>query len=182
MPLIDLATARDACNITSGDATKDAWLVTAIDAASEVIEYHAGRAAGSRTVALNGGKAELNLPDAPSSVTSVTVDGVATTDYSVNLAAGILSRGTGASAGSSPFPYGVGNVVVVYVVAEVAPSSKARACTELVQHWFQNGQQGSRPAFGGAAADAPGASTYAVPRRVMELLAPSGPTRMPGFA
>lgn len=182
MALIDLATARDACNIQAGDSGKDAWLLVAIDAASEVIEYHAGRATQTRTVSVSGGSSAALLPDAAVSITSVTVDGAATTDYSADLGAGVLYRGTGSSAGSSAFPAGVGNVVVVYVVAEAAPVSKAQACGELVRHWFQNGQQGSRPSFGGASADVTAPASYAVPRRVLELLEASGPTRMPGIA
>lgn len=181
MPLIDLATARDACNLQTGDTDKDPWLMRAIDSASEVVEYHAGRAAGPRTVTLNGGRAALLLPDAATAVTAVEVGGVATTDYSADLGAGILYRGTGSACGTLPFPSGVGNVEVTYAVAEAAPASKAAACTELVRVWFQGSQQGQRPAFGGDGAPETLAA-YAIPANVMRLLAPSAPSRMPGIA
>lgn len=178
MALIDLATARDACNLQDGDTDKDSWLTSAIDAASEVIEYHAGRAAELRTVALNGGRPSVLLPDAVTSVSEVKVNGTATTAYTVDAPAGVLWCGPN---GASTFPAGVGNVEVTYMVAEVAPVSKAAACTELVRVWFQGSQQGHRPGFGGEDV-ADFARSYEMPTDVFKLLAPSVPSRMPGIA
>lgn len=184
MALATLADVRDACNIIDGDTSKDLWLDRQLDAATAVIEHIVGPLdVAAVTWTTDGGESAALLPERASSITTVTVNGTATTDYTPDLDAGIIYYGTGAAAGRSPFPAGRANVVVSYTVGdeEVAPIAVS-ACTELVRHWFQNGQQGSRPAFGGAAVETQQVQglPYAVPHRVKEMLAPLASRKLRG--
>lgn len=83
---------------------------------------------------------------------------------------------------AAPFLPGKGNVRVDYTAGmDPVPAHVLLAIEELVRHWWQWGQQGNRPAFGGGTDDTPAAGMgYAVPNRVVELLKPS--ERIPGMA
>lgn len=181
MALATLTDVRDACNITASDSSKDGWLIEAIDAATEVVQEITGVVeATTLTATLSGGGVAVVLPETPTSVTSVVVDGDAWTEHSVSGA--VVYAGSGRSVRRTQFPPGAGNVVVSYQCGEAAvPAAVKMALCELVRHWFQNGQQGSRPAFGGSATEVPGAP-YAVPRRVVELLEPFAKARKTGMA
>lgn len=184
MALASLSEARDACNLQDDDTGKDAWLTTALDAATTVIENIVGPLeSATRTWVTDGGEASVLLPERATAVTSVTVDGAATEAYTADLDAGVVHYGTGASAGLSLFPAGRANVIVAYEVGEDdVPPVAAQACVELVRHWFQNGQQGQRPGFGGETIPEqafPG-SGYAVPKRVTELLQSLASRRLRG--
>lgn len=184
--IVSLSQVKAGLNIPASDTTKDDWLVDALEAATPVIENIAGAIVPtSLTETHNGGSATVLLYERVNAITSVTVDGVvlSASDYSVDKTAGILYRGTGLAAGSYAFSPGIGNVVVVYTTGfAVTPANVRLATCELIRHWAQNGQQGSRPAFGGAAVEAPMGASFAVPRRVMELLEPSASNAMPGLA
>jgi hypothetical protein len=179
--IVSLSEIKDACNAASSTA-KDDWFIDQLATAREVIEYHAGAIVAATVVRdANGGKPAILLHERAASVTTVTVDGAAITDYTVDEDAGVLYNGTGASAGCTPFAYGIGNVQITYETGHtVTPSSARTAAIELVRHWYQNGQLGSRPAFGGAAAEPGTPLSFAVPRRVLEHLAPLASNRMPG--
>lgn len=180
--IVSLSEIKDACNAGS-DATKDDWFIDQLATAREVIEYHAGAIVAATAVQkANGGKPAILLHERATSITSVLIDGVASTDWEVDEEAGVLYSGSGASAGATPFAYGIGNVVITYETGhDVTPSSARTAAIELVKHWYQNGQLGARPAFGGAAVEPGTPPSFAVPRRVLEHLAPMASNRMPGF-
>lgn len=181
--IVSLSEIKDACG-ASGDDSKDDWFIDQLATAREVIEYHAGAIVAATGVVqkANGGKPAILLHERATSITSVLIDGVASTDWVVDEEAGVLYNGAGASAGASPFAYGVGNVVVTFETGhDVTPASARTAAIELVRHWYQNGQLGSRPAFGGAAVEPGMPPSFAVPRRVLEHLAPLAFNRMPGF-
>lgn len=182
MPLVTLDQAKDACNIDPADTTKDPKLSSLIDAASEYVEFAVGRIeVATRTVTRDGGRRAVLLPDAATSITTVKVGGTATTDYTPDLGAGIVYCG----GGSSSFPSGIANVEVTYVTGLAdMPATITEATLALVQHWFQFGQQGQRPAFGGdqPTEQAWTPSGFAVPKRVAELLEPFAANRMPGIA
>lgn len=184
MALIDLAAARDACNLQDGDTGKDAWLTSAIDAASAVIEDIVGAVSqASRTATLSGGGVAVVLPFTPTDVTSVTADGEVWASYCVSGA--VVYAGSGSFVRRTTFPPGAGNVVVEYEVgSDDVPPAIAMATSELVRHWFQFGQQGQRPGFGGETIPEqawPGSGS-AVPKRVMELLEPYASGRRTGLA
>jgi len=183
--LITLAEARASLGwsvsaVTGNDADLEAY----IEAATPVIENITGPILErAETYTFDGGRPYVMLPVRFASVVSVTVDGVAVTDYVADLTAGIISVGTNGLVGW--FASGVQNVVVVVNVgtaaneSEVAPNVKL-ATRELVRFWWQQGRQANTPAFG----DAPDVGTvpmgFAVPKRVMELLQSS--PKLPGFA
>jgi hypothetical protein len=101
--------------------------------------------------------------------------------YSFETSGRLIRRSSGGAI--RVFPPGFGNIHVVYVAgrATVPPNVKL-ATLELVRHLFQLSQQGGRPSFGGGALEegpwAP--SGFAVPTRVIELLAPN--RRYPSIA
>lgn len=118
------------------------------------------------------------LPFRFNTVTSVTVDGVAVTDYVVDALSGLIHSGTESS--PTDFNSGTLNVDVVVTVgyATIPPNVK-KAALALVTHWWQQGEQGNRPAFGDTSNDP--AIAFGVPtRRLAELL--GGSEAVPGFA
>lgn len=142
--------------------------------ATEVIEDIVG-AVLIRTVIqpADGGKSGIALWERPSSITSVTVDGVANTEYVPNLNAGIVY----ADGGRGRFPEGRQNIVVTYRTgAASVPPSIQLAARELIRHLWQIGQQA--PSAGAQPAYVPNPkqmgltpSGFAVPNRVIELCA-----------
>ena len=180
--IIPLADARAALNTTTGTRVNDDELLLYIAATTEVIEDIVGAVLSTtKTETFDGGGNAVLLSERAASITSVTVGGVATTDYVANLAAGIVYAG---STGASSFTPGVQNVVVTYStgVSSIEPNILL-AAREEVRFLYQIGQQGGRPSLGGAPADLSWTpSGFAVPQRVIELCAPSAARRMPGFA
>ena len=159
---------------------QDSLIEDYVSAATNVIEGLPDigpQFAESRTLTFDGGTHELRLPFKFNTVTSITVDGVADTGYVANGPAGIISA---SSDGWGWWEQGIQNVVVVVTVgnATITPNVKL-AARELVTHWWRQGQQGNRPAFGDTSTDP--AVSFGVPtRRLMELLG-SG-TGVSGFA
>lgn len=176
--LIDLADAKASLGITT--TTNDNDIQRYIGAATPVIEKITGPILlGSRTYTCDGGRAAVVLPYRFNSVTSVTESGTLTTDYHAAPSQGIVYAGT-TTAGRT-FADGVGNIVVVVAVGNIAvPENVALAARELVRHWWQLGRQGNRPQFGNDGA-LEVANGFGVPtRRVMELCAPNAD--LGGFA
>lgn len=173
--LISLTEARDAIfGAQAGTAPtgRDSTIEDYVEAATPVIEGLPGigpQYAESRTYTLNGyGTAGvLMLPVKFNTVTSVTVDGVATTAYKAAPSAGLIYAG---SDGFGSWGVGVRNIVVVVTVGSATiPPHVQLAARELVRHWWQQGQQGNRPSFGDGSSDP--AVAFGVPtRRLMELL------------
>jgi hypothetical protein len=108
----------------------------------------------------------------------------ATTDYTVDLAAGIIYCGM--------FPVwanflpGLQTIVVNYTVGYASSSAAVTAGHKLaariiLRQMWQSDQQGNRPAFGSPDTDTVPTSTgFAIPRRAYELLRPGAV--IPGFA
>jgi hypothetical protein len=154
-------------------------LTAYIDAAVRVIEDIVGPVGdATRTVTVNGGGRAIVLPSPAATITSVTVAGVATTDYTADLVAGIVYGGSFAT--PTYFYPGNQNVVITYTVGnDNPPANVVLAARELVRFWWQQGQQANRPSFGEAGdSDEYTPSGFAVPRRVIELCAPD--MRPPG--
>lgn len=163
----------------TASTTRNAEIEDFVSAATPVIEAITGPMyAESRTVTLDGGAHTLVLPFRFNTVTSVTVDGVAVTDYVVDALSGLIHSGTESS--PTDFNSGTLNVDVVVTVgyATIPPNVK-KAALALVTHWWQQGEQGNRPAFGDTSNDP--AIAFGVPtRRLAELL--GGSEAVPGFA
>lgn len=180
--IIPLADAKDALNIPASVTDNDDELLLYIAASTDYIENITGPllSATGRTWTANGGGSTVLLPEKATAITSVTVDGTATTDYTADLRAGIIYAGTGSSAGYDSFDYGRANVVVTYTVGgSTVPPAAVLAARELVRYWWQTSQQGGRPAFGGGG-DSP-VEPFFPARRVAEIL--SGiDDAMPGIA
>lgn len=180
--LCTLAEARTSLfglNVATEPTTRDSLIEDYISAATPVIEKITGPMyAESRTLYFDGGEEALVLPYRFNAVTSITVDGSAYTSYVADAAKGIIYAGT--SSAPSSFSSGTQNITVVVTVgyATIPPNVKL-AARELVTHWWRNGQQGNRPAFGDSSSDP--AVQFGVPtRRLMELL--SGSEAVAGFA
>jgi len=180
--IISLSDAKAALNTPAGARVNDDELRLYIAATTEIIEDIVGAVLSStKTQTFDGGGNALLLAERAASITSVTVGGVATTDYVANLTAGIVYSG---STGDSSFTWGRQNVVVTYATgASSIDPNVILAAREEVSFLYQLGQQGGRPSLGGAVPDMSWTpSGFAVPKRVMELCAPSMARRMPGFA
>lgn len=170
--MLSLDEARSALNTPTGVTVNDEELRLYLAAATVVIEDMAGpQLKATATHCFDGGRGTLVLPEIEiAAVNSITVNG-ATIDpssYRVDTYSGVIYAYYG------QFQWGIRNVVVSYTVggAAVAPNV-VLAARELVRFWWQQGQQGnagrgrSQPD-----ADVFASSGYAVPRRVIELLAP----------
>lgn len=172
--IIPLADAKASLNVPASVTSNDDEITLFIAAATDYIENLTGPilTATGRTWTADGGSSAVMLPEQPSAITSVTVDGTATTNYKADLRAGIIYAGTGSSAGYSSFDAGKANVVVTYTVGgTTVPPEAVLAARELVRFWFATSQQGGRPAFNGT--DVPGDGGPFFPsRRVADLLAP----------
>ena len=184
--LISLQDAKDALNIPATSTSNDDELRLFISAATQVIEYLAGNILSqSVSDTFDGGYSTVLLTQQPiNSVTSVTENGVTlpASAYSTNLTAGTVSRIIGNT--WYAFLPGKQNVTVTYSTGSaIVPASVQLAARELVRHWWQFGQQGQRPAFGtNAIAEFDGlmVAGYAIPNRVVQLLAPH--QGIPGMA
>jgi hypothetical protein len=199
--LVTLAEARTHLNFAAADTSHDTELQGFIDAATPVVEDVVGNVTGTTYTAEEydpKGHSFIVLRHLPvSSVTTVTeywantaytLTQVASPNlgvaysYTLDLGSGRIVRRDSA-AGTRPFPMGDGAVQVTYVAGRATvPANIRLAALELIRHLYQLTQQGGRPAFGGGAAEegpwAP--SGFAVPTRVLELLAPH--QRPPGMA
>lgn len=182
--IISLEDAKAELNVPAGVTVKDDELRLYIAATTPVVEEIVGRVLTATLVeTFDGGLECVKLSERAASITSVTVNGVATTNYVANLASGIVWAGT--TSGADTFAWGRQNVVVTYVAGSstVEPNVILGARIIVAQQW-QVGQQGR--AGRGRAASAEDmtqlASGYAVPTRAVEWLSPSMSRRMPGFA
>ena len=182
--LITLADARKSIygnTYATAPTTLDSDIEDYVEAATPVIENICGPVlVKTRTFTHDGGVTSILLPYAISSVTSVTENGVAITDYTADLTRGIIHAGTYDA--NREFESGLANIVITVVVGNATiPPNVILATRELVRFWWQLGRQANRPGVaeaGDAAPDLP--MGFAVPRRVTELLRPN--PRMAGFA
>lgn len=188
--LISLADAKLQLNIPTTDVSHDTEIQAFIDAAQVVIENIVGPVVNATyTEWFDGGSTFVELRHGPIvSVTTATeyrgrtayvltqvTDPGAATQYSYTIEPEIrriVRRNSGGM--EEPFPPGLGSVIVTYVAGRAAvPANVKLAAGELVRHLYQLTQQGGRPAFNGDALDGSWMPTgFAVPTRVLELLAP----------
>lgn len=180
--IVPLADAKAALNIPAATTTHDDEITLYIAAATDYIENITGPilSVTGKTWTADGGRECVMLPEEAASITSVTVDGTATTEYTADLRAGIVYKGTGSGAGYSSFTSGRANVVVTYTVGgSTVPPAAVLAARELIRYWWQTSQQGGRPAFGGDTASP--LEPFFPARQVEVILAPIADA-MPGLA
>jgi hypothetical protein len=186
--LLSLDDARKQLRKPTGDTVDDEDLRLYLAAVTAIVEDVAGAQAQmtSSTVA-NGGQSTILLPERVTAVTSVTENGVLLTagsDYTVDLEAGIVYRGTTIA----PFAFvgGHQNVVVNWTAGAGDASNVRLAARIILRHlWKADQEGGGRPGVGGQGVPSDAAQTpsgYAIPRRAMQLLTPNDDDRMPGFA
>lgn len=188
--MTDLLSLDDACKaigLPAADTTQDAdLLATYIPAVTPLVEDLTGPivAGTGLSWSVDGGRTFILLPSAVSAVTAVTESGVAlvsNVDYTVNLPAGIVVRG------SVQQPYiflpGQGNIVVTYNTGlATIPANVRLAARIILRQLWQADQQGYRPNFGAPDNDTVSTpSGFAVPKRAWELLQ-TGNRNVPGFA
>lgn len=185
MPIVDgiitLAEARSSLNLGDGDTAKDSDIEFYVEAATPIIETIVGPViARSRVLTFDGGGESLVLPYKINSVTSITEDGVATTDYTANLTAGIIYAGE--SPTRSTFEDGRQNIVVTVSVGSATVAKNVTLMArELVRHWWQTTRQTQRSSFQASAQEiASQPLPVGVSRRLQELAADLH--AQPGFA
>lgn len=175
-PLLGIAEARKAVGLGS-DPGRDETLREYLDAATELIEDHCGKAFRRRSVVetLDGGRRALQLRLGPAqSITSVTENGVAvsTGGYTLNASAGVLYRGSTSSVAC--WAYGTQNIVVTYVAGPASSQARIRQAGRVtLQHlWSTQGGASGRPArsTGTSVSDYPPGSAWSLPRAAEELL------------
>jgi hypothetical protein len=168
----------------AGNTARDADLTAYVQAATPVIEDIAGPVLQvSKTVRFNGGDDKIILHDTVSSVTTVVEVGNtlnAATDYIFDPVSNIIIGGTPVY--PRIFYPGRLAMTVTYVTGfAVIPMTIQLATRELVRFWIQQGNQSQRPGFGDQVESlAYTPQGFAVPKRVMELLAPY--RKLGGFA
>jgi hypothetical protein len=176
--IITLAEAKEALNIATGVTGDDTLIERYVEAATGPIERITGPIVSkTRTFTFDGGTSVIKLPVRYRTITSVTVDGTATTAYVADASAATLTSLGRWSPGEQ-------NVVVVlvlgYATAAEYPANVKLMARELVRHWWQQGHQGNRPSYGNEATDSP-SMVFGVPTRRLEELW-GGSTGLPGFA
>jgi hypothetical protein len=183
--ILTIADARAALRLPAADTTPNADLTaTYIPAVTTIVEDIAGpqTAHAGLTWTADGGVPSILLPTAATAVTSVVENGVtltAVSDYTVDLVAGIVHRGSYLV----PFLFfnGVQNITITYDAAVTTPKNVVLAARIILAHLWQADQQGARPQFGTNEVEVVVTpSGYAVPRRAYELLRPT--PDVPGFA
>lgn len=177
--IISLADAKAELNHVTD--VNDDELRLYIAATTEVIEEIVGRVlTATLTETFDGGKAAVLLSEHATAITSVTVGGVATTNYVANLDAGIVYAGSTSSPTS--FTWGRQNVMVTYTTggSSIDPNI-VLAARVVAAHLYQVGQQkrGGRNQNDDVTILASG---FAVPTRAVELCRGARHRKMPGFA
>lgn len=191
--IITLADVLPELNMANTPADGGTKLQGFIDAASAVIEDMVGHVINNTvTEYYDGGDTTLYLRQLPVVSISTIVETIGLIDYTLtNQPVGSpvdnfgytlddlkVGRVTRRSAGSSPFPFykNAGNVAITYTYGRsTVPPNIRLATLELLRFMYQQGQQGTRPAFG-APSPEPVSLTpagYLVPNRVKELCQPS---------
>lgn len=176
--IISLADAKDQLNSTA--TTDDEEIRGYVEAATRVVEHYVGAVVRRQvTDTFSGGRTRLVLATTPIlSVDTVTDTGTDLDDgdWSVNLATGILTYGTG-------FLPGTDTVTVAYTVGwTVIPANFLLAAKIIIQHMWetQRGSTGS-PMWSGSTGPVTHQGTdiimaagygFSIPRRAVELLEP----------
>lgn len=172
--MLSLTDAKTYLNITG--ATFDTELQTFIDAAEAAIAQRVGPLTpASVTKRVPGYGWSLHLPVYPAvSLTSVTVVGSVTPLTLVDL---YLDQPSGAVSYNGGSFFSAAAYDVVYSAGRSpVPADLIMATRELLRHLWTTQRGGARP---GPATDIPGLA-YAMPNRVLELIAPH--ELLPGLA
>lgn len=188
MGIASLAETKDYLNIPTADTSHNDEMQRFIEAADPVIEDIVGPVTPATFDELyDGGRSWIVFRHnpvisieavteyagtSPTTLTSAATPDLITSSSYVFDPDGILYRVT--AAGSSHFSAGANNIRVQYTAGRaVVPPNIKLGALELIRHLYQSTQQGGRPQFSGAAEDLPWAPAgFAVPTRVIELLAP----------
>jgi uncharacterized phiE125 gp8 family phage protein len=176
--LCSLQDFKEYLNVTStaNDEELRRFLLSASDLAERVTGRALRRTAYSETY--DGGRRAILLRHAPVlSVASVSVNGTATTDYTLDTD-GILYAG-GTSSTSSAWSWGTQNVAVTYTAGEqVPPPAAVDLVLELGRHMWRT-QRGAMPSAMGSGDDYVPGAAYALTYRAREL---ADALRLPGLA
>lgn len=189
--IISLQDAMDALswpgqsgNLTAAQLANENDLRLYLASATGIIEDFIGGPViyGQYTYTADGGKPTLILPGNVNSIVSVTEIGYPVTMYVWDPIANTLSAGS--TVAPRRFMPSVRGVVVTYTGGfQVIPADIILAARELVRHWWSIGKQGFRPATAGMPSGDPyPGMSYALPRRVEQLLAPYQRKAPGGFA
>ena len=166
------------------NAARDADLTFYVQAATPIIEDIIGPVlVVTKTIRFSGGNTQIKLNDVVTSVTSVTeMTNLLNpgTDYMFDPVSNIIYGGT--SNYPRVFYPGFLAISIVYVTGmAIVPPNVQLATRELVRFLVQQGNQSQRPGFGDQVESlAYTPQGFAVPKRVMELLAPN--RKLGGFA
>ena len=176
--IISLADAKAELNHLTN--INDDELRLYVAATTPVIEEIVGRVlSATLTETFDGGKTAVLLSERASAITSVTVGGVATTNYVANLDAGIVYAGT--TSGPTSFTWGRQNVVVTYTTgASSIDPNIVLAARVVASHLYQVGQQKRGRNQNEDLTIL--SSGFAVPSRAVELCRGNRSRKMPGFA
>lgn len=174
MSLLTLPEAKAQLNITSTDTDQDAELQAYIDAIGPVIESYIGPVESRDVTQTLSGHGALCLGTTPvltiTSVTSIRGVSVDPAALYVDAEAGLLRHLDGTSFRGGPW-------VVVYTAGRAEePLTVNLAARMLLQHMWQTQNRTTPTVIGGGddysvGSPVPGFG-YAVPNRVLELLAP----------
>lgn len=183
--IISLADAKAALNTTTN--VNDDELRLYIATVTNVIEDIVGPmlVETGHTWTASGGYPSILLPERPTTITSITENGVtlATTDYVCDFVSGVIYRGSTNYA--LKWTFGQRNVVITYAVGNtIIPPNVLLAAREELRFLYQQGQQGgARPSFGDSAGyeQVFTPSGYSVPHRVRELCNASEAQRVAWF-
>jgi hypothetical protein len=179
--IITLVQARASLNLGTGDTAKDSDIEFYVEAATPIIESIVGPVlAKTRTLVVDGGRYSIVLPYKIATVTTVVESGVATTDYTADLVAGIIYGGSETS--PRCFAAGRQNIdLTVTVGSATIPKNVTLMARELVRHWWQTTRQTQRSSFQASAQEITlQPLPIGVSRRLQEL---AGATvNVPGFA
>lgn len=182
--ILTLDDARKALRLPAANTSNNADLeATYIPATTAVVEDVVGPqiALTGLTYAADGGGAAILLPTAVAAVTGVIESGatLAPGDWFVDADAGLLYRGS--STALSTWAPGIENVTVTYNVGGTVPQNVVLAARIILAHLWSADQEGDRPDFGNGSDEIVATpSGFAIPRRALQLLAPSDD--LPGFA
>ncbi|MDM4761887.1 hypothetical protein QT381_02570 [Galbitalea sp. SE-J8] len=177
--IITLDDARKSLGWAATSTADDADLETYIEAVTPVVERIVGPVIRrSKTYTVDGGRDVVLLPDAFSTLSTVTVGGVPLAGCVADPDAGMVYAPEG-----TVFAGGRRSVVIVVTVGyeqSDIPENIVLAAREIVRHLWQVGRQGTRPKWGTEEAEGLVPSYFALPKRAEQLLAPHA--RAGGFA
>lgn len=180
-PIVSLADMKTHLNITS--TTDDEELRFMISVATNIAENYCNRALTRQTVVetRDGGGTSIILFQPPVLSISSIVENTTTlaaSDYTTDLASGIVYRGS--QIARLPFFPGRQNITVTYVAGYTNPPPMAQHTVKEIVRWlWQTSQQGPRPGFGQSGQEITSFGSDALPTW---LLRPLDTLKLPGIS